>query len=104
MGFNSGFKGLNNEPRCLSFESSLAHVFMTLLANLKWACRKMYTTISVIQLFGFFQRTFFIAAQRILPFITPSRYPDPLLRVCTIIRTLCTGNAWWQRAEIGSLQ
>jgi hypothetical protein len=52
---------------------------MKLLAKPKCACRKMSPAISLLQLFGFFQKAFFIAAQRILPFITPYRYSDPLL-------------------------
>jgi len=47
---------LNNERICLSFESSLPHFFMKLLANTKCAGRKMCTTISLLQLFGFFQK------------------------------------------------
>jgi hypothetical protein len=70
---------LKNEARCLSFESSLQHFFMKLLAKPKCAYRKMSTTISLLQLFGFFSKSLFMAAQRILSFITPSQYLDPLL-------------------------
>ena len=98
-----------NQARCLSFESSLPQFFMKLLAKPKCARRKMCTTISLLQLFGFFfQKAFFIAAQRILPFITPFPISRPVascrffFAVSTIIRALCTGKAWWQRVENGS--
>jgi hypothetical protein len=58
---------LNYEARCLSFGSSLPHVFMKLLAKHKCACTKMYTTISLLQLFGFFESAFFMAEQRFFP-------------------------------------
>jgi hypothetical protein len=43
-----------NQARCLSFESSRPQFFMKLLAKPKCARRKMCTTISLLQLFGFF--------------------------------------------------
>ena len=56
-------KILNNEARFLSFECSPPHVFMKLLAKSKYACRKMCTIISFLQLFESFQIAFLIAAQ-----------------------------------------
>jgi hypothetical protein len=94
---------LNNEVRCLSFGSSLPHFFMKLPAKPKCACRKMCTTTSLLQLFGFFSKSFLYhctadsSLYYLFPIFRPAASCRFSLAVCTIL-TLYTGSARWQRA------